>query len=234
MVRHKTPFLPLSRRALLGGGGALSLLLILPACQGLGGGFSLAEALRRLLTLSSRRAFAQLLAPDGFYDRQLSRISLPGAMAGATGPGSLGRALLGATLKERLTRILNRAAEQGAARAAPIVANAISTLPVGDALAIFRSGGSAATDRLRGALGDQLVTAMLPDIGNALQGLDHEAVQQALRLASGIDFSGLRADVTRQASEAIYAAIAQEERAIRADPRSTNDPLLIAALATLR
>ena len=37
----------------------------------------------------------------------------------------------------------------------------------------------------------------------------------------------LRDDVTAKASDAVYRAIGREEIAIRADPGSTNDPLLI-------
>jgi hypothetical protein len=223
-----------SRRALMGGGAALSLLVILPGCQGLGSGFSLTEALKRLLTLSSQKAFAQLMAPNGFYDSQVSRITLPDQLGGSSGGSLLSRVLISTVLKDRLTRTVNRAAEKGAERAAPIVANAITSLPVGDALSILRGGGSGATDLLRGALGDQLINAMLPGVGDALQIIDNDAVSQGLKLATGLDFSGLREDVTRKASNAIYAAIAQEEIAIRANPQATNDPVLIAALTALR
>ena len=51
-----------------------------------------------------------------------------------------------------------------------------------------------------------------------------------LRLATGINFVGLRDDVTRKASDAIFAEMGREEMAIRADPRSSGDPVLIAAL----
>jgi hypothetical protein len=42
-------------------------LLLLPGCAGTGGGFSLVEAVRRLLLRSSENAFARLTAPDGFW-----------------------------------------------------------------------------------------------------------------------------------------------------------------------
>ncbi len=50
----------LTRRSLIGAGLALPLLT-LPGCAAGIGGFSLEGAIRRLLTVSSQRAFAQLV-----------------------------------------------------------------------------------------------------------------------------------------------------------------------------
>ena len=79
-------------------------------------------------------------------------------------------------------------------------------------------------------MGDRLFAVMLPGVDEGLRLFDDEVVSLALQLATGVDFGALRDDVAHRASEAIYATIAQEERAIRADPRSTNDALLTAAL----
>jgi hypothetical protein len=139
-----------------------------------------------------------------------------------------------APLRDRLIRQVNRAAEKGTERAAPIIAEAIRTIPVNDALAIMGGGGRTATNFLRGQMGDALLTAMVPGIDEGLRLFDSEVMTTAPRLATGIDFAALRADVTRRASDAIYAQIGTEEAAIRADPRSTSDPLLLAALALAR
>ena len=70
-----------------------------------------------------------------------------------------------------------------------------------------------------------------PGIDNGLKLFDSAVVTDALRQATGIDFAGLRSDITQKASDGIYNAIAREEIAIRADPLSTNDPLLIGVFA---
>ncbi len=221
------------RRAMLASGGALSAILLLPGCAQ-SPGLDLTEVIRRLLSISAQRAFAALMAPNGFYDSQIARLSLPDQFGGSRAGSILSAVLNTQIVRDRLTRQVNRAAEKGAERAAPLVVEAIRTMPIADALAVLRGGGAGATDLLRRQMGNALVGAMLPGIDEGLHLFDSEIVTQALRVATGIDFAGLRDDVTRKAADAIYAAIGQEERAIRADPRSTNDALLIAALALAR
>jgi Protein of unknown function (DUF4197) len=83
-------------------------------------------------------------------------------------------------------------------------------------------------------MGDSLIQTMLPGIDNGLKLFDNQIVTEALKAATGIDFAGLRDDVTRKASDGIYRAIAREEIAIRADPASTNDPLLMGVFGLVK
>jgi len=221
----------IARRTLFASGLALPLLT-LSGCTGLGG-FDLTEAIRRMLTLSSQRAFATLLREDGFYDDQLARIELPpqfgGAQSGPVLAGILGTSLV----RNRLLRTLNVAAARGAERAAPLVTDAIRNFSVTDALSIIRGGSEAATRALRGQMGQSLVTAMFPEIGTALRVADDPVLGQALQAATGIDISGLGDYVAREAADGIYAAMGREEAAIRANPRATNDPLIIGTFGLL-
>ena len=222
----------IERRTILSAA-AFAPLLALPSCAGTGG-FSLVEAIRRLLTLSSQRAFAALMQENGFFDSQVARISLPDQLGGSTASKLIAAVLRSDAFQSRMTRQVNRAAERGAALAAPIVTDAISSLSVADALAVVRGGSSAATDRLSQALGTRLFDAMLPGVGDGLKLFDSGVVTQALKLATGIDFAGLRDDVTRKASDGIYRAIGREEAAIRANPQATGDPLLTAVFGIVR
>lgn len=221
-----------SRRALLATIAILPLAT-LPGCAATQG-FSLVEAIRRLLSLSAQRAFASLLRENGFFDDQLARISLPDALGGARGTGVLSAILGSSAFRNRLTKQVNRAAEKGAELAAPIVTDAIQTVGVEDAVGLVRGGPSAATDFLKGRLGNALFTSMVPGIDNGLKLFDSTVVTEALRAATGIDFAGLRDDVTIKASDAIYRAIAREETAIRANPQATGDPLLIGVFGLVR
>jgi hypothetical protein len=220
------------RRTLLMGA-ALTPLLALPGCAGTGG-FSLVEAIRRLLTLSSQRAFASLMQENGFFDSQVARIALPDQLGGSTASGLLSAMLRTDAFRSRMMRQVNRAAERGATLAAPIVTDAISSLSVADALSVVRGGSSAATDTLSQALGTRLFEAMLPGVGDGLKLFDSGVVTQALKVATGIDFAGLRDDVTRKASDGIYRAIGREEAAIRANPQATGDPLIMAVFSLTR
>ena len=215
----------LNRRHLLISGAAAATLM-LPACQSFPA-LSLTEAIRRLLTLSSQAAFAMLLQPNGFYDNQIARIDLPEKFGGRTGTNILAVVLQSRTFRDHLQRQLNRAAEKGAERAAPLVAEAVRTISIEDAAAIVRGGGRQATLFLRQAMASSLSQAMFPGITEGLRLFDDQVISQAIKAVSGFDISALSSDITAKAEESIWTAIGSEEERIRASPQSTNDPLLI-------
>jgi hypothetical protein len=216
----------LTRRSLIVAGCALPLLA-LPGCASLPG-FGMVDALRRLLSLSSQRAFARLLDENGFFEDELARIPIPAA-------GALAGALLRTPLvQDQLLRLMNRAASNAAQAAAPVVYDAIRTMSFGDAVSLVRGGPTAATDFLERAMGNAIVDAMFPGVGNALRSLDNGILNQVVRSATGVDFQGLQSHVTQSAARGIYRAIGREEAAIRANPRATGDPLLIGVFSVLR
>lgn len=208
-------------------------VLALPGCASLGD-FGFVDAIRRLLTLSSQRAFDRLLQPGGFYDDQLARISLPPQLGGPGGSSVAAAILRSGPFRERLQRQLNLAAAQGAERAAPIVYDAIRGMSIADAISVVRGGPEATTALLREQMGDALIQAMVPGVGSALRLGDDPVVAEALRLATGIDIAGLTRDVAAKASDGIYRAVGREEAAIRANPRETGDPALIGVFGVLR
>lgn len=208
--------------------GISGVALALPGCSGLPT-LSLTEVIRRLLTRSSQSAFAQLLTPGGFYDNEISRIALPDKLGGSTGSGVLGLVLNSGAFRTSLQKELNKAAEKGAERAAPIVADTIRSVSIADAAALVRGGPQAATGFLRGEMGTTLLSAMMPGVGDALKLANNDIVSQAIKSVSGFDVTALAQDVTTKANGAIWSAIGKEEAAIRANPQATNDPLLIAA-----
>ena len=222
----------ISRRSLIGSTALLGILT-LPGCATGIGGLSLLDAIRRLLTISSQRAFARLMAPNGFYDSQIAQIDLPPELGGAGASNTIIRALGSALVRDRLHKQINRAAEVGAERAAPVVMDAIRGVEIADALGIIRGGPTAATDLLENAMGDALFSAMIPGVGEGLRMFDNQIVTEALRLATGINLTGLTDDISRKGSRAIYRAIGTEEAAIRANPSSANDPLVMSVLGVL-
>jgi hypothetical protein len=106
-------------------------------------------------------------------------------------------------------------------------------MSITNALAIVRGGPLAATDYLQRSMGDAIVNAMFPEVGQALRVADSGLVSRALRFATGIDFAGLQADVSRKAANSIYRAIGREEAAIRANPQSAGDPVLAGVFRVL-
>lgn len=222
----------IDRRVLLLAGAA-GATLMLPACQSLPG-FSLTEAIRRLLTLSSQNAFALLLQPGGFYDSSVARIALPDRFGGQSGTNIASIVLQSKAFRDRLQRQLNRAAEKGAERAAPLVADAVRSVSIEAANDIVRGGPQAATAFLRGKMGPALLDAMVPGIGDGLRLFDDQVIGKAVQSVTGFDFSALAQDITQKADNAIWAAIGLEESNIRANPQATNDPLLIGVFGLLK
>jgi hypothetical protein len=215
----------LSRRSLIVAGCTLPLLA-LPGCASLPG-FGMVDALRRLLTISSQRAFARLLTENGFFEDELARVPLPEG-------GAIASALLRTPLvQNQLLRLMNRAAANAAEAAAPIVYDSIRSMSFGDAVSLVRGGPTAATDFLERAMGNAIVDAMFPGVGNALRTFDNGLLNQVVRGATGIDFQGLQRHVTHSAARGIYRAIGREEAAIRADPQSTRDPAIIGVFGVL-
>lgn len=217
-----------SRRRFLAGATASGALLALPACESLGG-FSLVDAVRRLLYLSSERAFARLLAPDGYWDDAVADIGLDN-MLGTRG-GILASILTSSLFKDRLEGAFADIAIEGAERAAPIVTDAVRVIGIDNALALINGGPTAATEFLRGGMGTTLVEAMVPELGQAMRIASEPLVAELLGGLTGIDVRGVAQNVSRTIDNAIWNEIGVEEAAIRANPRATNDPLLIGALA---
>ena len=219
----------LTRRRLVAAG-LLMPVLALPGCSTLGG-FGFEDAIRRLLTLSSQRAFARLLQDNGFFEDDLARVPLPPQLSGA---GAIASALLRTSLfQNQLLQLMNRAAARAADAAAPIVYDSIRSMSFSDAVSLVRGGPTAATDFLERAMGNAIVDAMFPGVGNALRVFDNGILNQLVRSATGIDFGGLQRYVADSAARGIYRAIGREEAAIRANPRETGDPVLMGVFGVL-
>jgi hypothetical protein len=216
------------RRKFIAGSLAATGLLVLPGCQSTRQ-ISFTEAIRRLLFISSQRAFVRLTAPGGYWDEQVAKIGLNGFL-GSRG-GAVASILTSPLFKRRLESAFADVAEEGATRAAPLVAEAVRTVGIANAVALIRGGPTAATAFLRGEMGVSLVEAMVPEVGDALSIANEPLVGQLLSALTGVDVSTVARDFSRQVDDAIWNEIGVEEAAIRANPQSANDPLIAAALA---
>ena len=223
----------LTRRTLIGAGISVPFLA-LPGCATGLGSFGFEDAIRRLLTISSQRAFASLLRENGFFADELTRIPLPQQLGGSAVANALSALLGVGMVQDRLLRLVNNAAADAAEAAAPVVYDSIRSMGIGDALSIVRGGPTAATDYLQRSMGNAIVDAIFPNVGNALRVMDNGLVNRALQAASGIDFSGLQQHVAGRTADAIYRAIGREEASIRANPSSANDPVLTGVFGVLR
>ena len=220
----------MARRTFLAGTAAAGLLA-LPGCQSLGG-FSMVEAIRRLLTLSSQAAFAALTAPGGFWDSEVARFEAP-AVFSSSGTSVLKNLLSSALFKENLQHQLNIVAEKGAERAAPVVYAAVSKISIPDAVGLVRGGPTAATSFLRAEMGPALINAMIPGLTDALRLSGDPVIGQAVKALAGVDIGAMAQSVANRADNSIWYQIGHEESTLRAHPETTRDPLLIGVFKVL-
>jgi uncharacterized protein DUF4197 len=217
-----------SRRVFIAGSLAAVGAFALPGCATYGGAFSFTEAIRRLLVLSSERAFARMTAPGGYWDQQVAQIGLNGFFGNR---GNVLTNILTSTLfKNRLEDAVADVAVDASYRAAPIVADTVRTIGFANAVDLIRGGPTAASSFLRQEMGVRLIDAMVPEVGQALRVAQDPLVGQLIAGLTGVNLGGVADGFASQIDNAIWNEMGREEAAIRADPRSTNDAVLIAAL----
>lgn len=194
--------------------------------------YSPEEGFQRLLTLSTQRAFARIFAPNGFYDAQIARIDLLPLPENAHGKlrEIIQAVMQTEAVRRRISMMLNHVAQDAARRAMPIITDAIRGMSPREALAAFNAGPTAATDLLRDRAGPAVIEAITPGMSAGLRSDAAEVLGAASMAATGIDYVELGKTVATQAMYGMFAAIGREEAAIRADPASTHDPVLIALL----
>ena len=212
------------RRVFLAGSLAAATALTLPGCATTGA-MSFTEAIRRLLVLSSERAFVRMTAPGGYWDRQVGQIGLNRFFGNR---GSVLANILTSTLfKARLEDVAAQVAVDASFRAAPIVADAVRTVGYANAIDLIRGGPAAASTFLRQQMGPALIDAMIPGVGQALRVAQDPLVGQLIAGLTGVDLGGMATTFSREVDDAIWTEIGREEAAIRADPQATRDPVLI-------
>jgi hypothetical protein len=221
-----------SRRSLLAGAAGAGALLLLPGCASTGGAFSLEEAVRRMLLLSTENAFARLTAPGGYWDEQVARIGL-GTMMGTRGD-VLSRILTSPLFKERLEERFATFAIDASYRAAPVVTDAVRVIGIRNAIDLVRGGPTAASAFLRQEVGSALIDAVVPELGQAIRVSRDPLLSEALGAIAGVNVAGIAERVGREVDNAIWGEIGREEAAIRANPGATRDPAIIAVFGAAR
>ena len=214
-----------TRRALITGAAGAGALLLMPGCASTGGGFSMEEAVRRMLLLASENAFARLTVPGGFWDEQVARIGLNQLMG--TRGDVLSRILTSSLVKDRLEERFASLAIEASFRAAPVVTDAVRVIGFENAIDLVRGGPTAASTFLRAEMGSALIDAMVPELGEAIRLSNDPLIGQTIGALTGVNPGDVASRIGREVDNAVWGEIAREEAAIRANPQATRDPLLI-------
>jgi hypothetical protein len=171
----------------------------------------------------------RLAQPNGFWGNARVRIPLPGAL-GQT-QRALTRVGMSAPL-DQLQESLNHAAESVMPQAATMFVNAVRSITIADAIEIVRGGDDSATRYLRGRTETRLTSLLRPPMTDALTSSGAFALMRtSLReVGLGSMTTDLRRQVidfsTAKALDGCFHYVAEEERAIRRDPRRRTTDIL--------
>lgn len=195
-----------------------------------------ASGLREALAQGAQRGIRELGRADGFWGNDARRIPLPRALRRAE--PVLRQAGQGARIDE-FHLSMNRAAERAVPAAADVIGDAVRRMSFDDARAILTGGDDAATQYLRRTAGPALAERFRPIVAQATGEVgatrqyraltQREGVGQvlgALGGSGGASAADLDGYVTDKALDALFAQIAEEERAIRRDPVKRGSELL--------
>jgi len=187
------------------------------------------SGLRAALAQGVDKAIGTLGAPNGFLGNPKYTIPLPPALEKAD------RALRMVGLSgdaDQLKAAMNHAAEAAVADARPVFKQAVQRMSVTDAKNILTGGETSATDYFRQATRTQLTARFKPIVARATAQLKLRSLydQYAGKAAQvGLiksDDANLNDYVTARALDGLFAAIAEEERAIRKDPMGQASSLI--------
>lgn len=199
--------------------------------------------LKNSLELGISGAVNVLNTENGFYGNELFKLMLPPEAKPIVDnirliPG-------GQELVEKAILSINRSAEDAVKEAGPIFKNAIRSMTITDAAKILFGAENAATEYLRASTYSQLREAFAPKIGESLAkplvagvstsetwNVLHNGFNKVAGSTAGmllglkkVDIS-LQDYVTERALDALFLKVAEEEKAIRTDPKARVNALL--------
>jgi Protein of unknown function (DUF4197) len=127
---------------------------------------------------------------------------------------------------------MNRAAEAAVPKAKPLLVNAIKQMSVQDAMGLLKGGDDSATQYFKGKTQEKLVSEFLPFATQATAKVGLAQKYSALAnkgAALGLvkeDQKSLDGYIAQKAVDGLFTLIAEEERAIRANPVKAGSALL--------
>ena len=190
---------------------------------------TVANGLKEALEVGTRRATASLSKPGGFSADPRFRLRIPGQLG--TLADAMRRIGFGSEL-DALEDSMNLAAEEAAARAVPVFADAIRKMTIADALVILSGPEDAATAYFKQQTSAALRARFEPVVEGAMREVGVYAVYRDLKMRyDRIPFAkpavvDLEAHVTQAALDALFSKLAEEEARIRKDPAARSTALL--------
>jgi hypothetical protein len=195
------------------------------------------ESLRQALTQGAETAVSTLAQKDGYLGNGKVRIPLPDSLQKAD--KAVRRLGMGKYSDELITS-MNRAAEAAVPEAKTLLVGAIKRMTVSDAKSILTGGDDAATKYFRKNTESALAGKFRPIVGKAMKKV--KLAQTYDRFAGrGAKFglvderdANLENYITRKAMDGLFLMMAEQEKAIRADPLKATGQLAKQIFSAIR
>lgn len=206
-----------------------------PAAEATGAAEALSEdeaegGIKEALAQGVRKAVNQLGREDGFLADQAVRIGTPRKLRDLS---KVARQLGAGKYVDQFETAMNRAAEAAVPLAADVFADAVRELSVEDAIGLVRGGDGAATAYLREKTGPRLREQFLPVVAKTTDeaGVTQrykQLTEKAGEMGSLLGSSEVDLDqyVTDKAIDGLFHYVAEQEKAIRANPLGQASSLL--------
>lgn len=178
-------------------------------------------SLRQALTQGAGTAVASLAKENGYLGNSKVRIPLPESLQRADG---LLRKFGMGQYADDLTTSINRAAEAAVPEAKNMLVGAINKMTVEDAKGILTGSNDAATQYFRKNTETELAKKFKPIVATSMQNVKLAEVYNRFAEQGGrfglIDQRDVKMDdyITRKAMDGLFLMIAEQEKAIRANP----------------
>ena len=177
--------------------------------------------LKGALSSSTAAAIGKLAIENGFWNNPKVKIPLPEYLEKASG---LMKTMGMGKQVDDLHLQINHAAEKAVGEAKPIFVSAVQSMSVQDAKGIISGGNDSGTQYFKGKTTDTLRNKFLPVVTSVTQRIG--LAQKYNELAGkGSQFGLIKGDdtkvetyVTRRALDGLFTMMADEEKAIRANP----------------
>ncbi len=187
------------------------------------------RGLREALTVGSKTAAGKASKTDGYFKNPKIKIPFPPE---AVKMESTLRNLGMRKEVDRFVMTMNRAAEDAARKAAPIFADAITSMSLSDGMTILKGKDDAATRYLQSATGEKLRQAFMPVVKASIDKVEVTRYWSPLATAyNKVPFvtrvnPDLEDYITRKAIDGLFVLLAEEEARIRKDPAARITDLL--------
>lgn len=193
--------------------------------------------LKQALTQGAEAAVSNLARKDGYLGNDRVRIPLPENLQKAD---RMMRRLGMGKYSDELVTAMNRAAEAAVPQAKTLFVGAVRNMTVADAKGILSGGDDAATRYFRGKTEQQLSAKFRPMVARSMEKVqlaekyDQFAGKGAqLGLVDQRD-ANLEDYVTRKAMDGLFLMMAEQEKAIRADPLQASGKLAREVFSALK